>query len=111
MHKLIIIAVVVAILSGCATAQKYSVARGGEPDIFWGSNRWKNNVQEELAEDGREWNKGWPAPKVGNCIIRRLKSSKFLGNPPPDMHQHKIDINCEVWDATKGPERKLTEFF
>jgi hypothetical protein len=104
MKKMTILTIAVALLSGCALSPRYSVAKGSDG---WGHMRWKNKVDLELAEDGREWRKGWPKPELGECIVRRERSGKFLGDPPPDYQQYKEDVNCSVWTRTEGRERKL----
>jgi hypothetical protein len=93
MKKMTILTIAVALLSGCALSPRYSVAKGSDG---WGHMRWKNKVDLELAED-----------ELGECIVRRERSGKFLGDPPPDYQQYKEDVNCSVWTRTEGRERKL----
>jgi hypothetical protein len=91
----------VVLLSGCAYGS-YDVRMGvadGESLTY----REKRGVDSELAEDGRSWSNAEPNLAVGSCAFYRRKGV-FLGNPPPDAHQYKEDIDCTVWNATKGRE-------
>ena len=107
------IIVAVALLSGCASYPRYFVAKGLDVGtmVDW---REKGRVDVELAEDGREWNVGWAPPSLGNCVLHRenketlahvftIRKTKVKALQP--LQQSKEDIDCAVWDATKGRGR------
>ncbi len=105
MYKLVIMAVVVALLSGCGSYPRYSVAKGFENSKFslMTPYKVKRSVDADLAEDGREWNKNGLNPPHGECVLRRENKS-------PPTYQSKEDIGCAVWDATDKRASRIGPF-
>ena len=100
MNKLTIMAIALVLLSGCASYPRYSAVKGFDRSRLFVQYREKSPVDVELAEDGREWNKGWRRPAITECLLRREnKFHTFKRNLQP-TYQSKEDINCAVWDST-----------
>jgi hypothetical protein len=106
MYKFAIMAVAVALLSGCGSYPRYSVTKGFEQNKWSLMTSWKEkrHVDVDLAEDGREWNRGWPGAALDKCVLRRENKETFAywggGKGLPPLNQSKEDIDCTVWDAT-----------
>ena len=102
MYKLTIMAVAVALLSGCGGYPRYSVVKGS-PSSFLSDSQEKRHVDPALVENTSGWHGGWATPQTGECQIRREDKDKIssIWNPPEHpILMSKLDVNCVVWDAT-----------
>lgn len=107
MNNLTKMMAILAFLSGCAAEPYYDVVKHYD-DGKTGYYREKRNLDADVAEEGREWDVtewdvNWRGNEPGECWIRREGPYGLFDTV---QYHSKKDVNCAVWDATEGPERK-----
>jgi hypothetical protein len=115
MNKLMIMAIAVVLLSGCASYPRYSVVKGSHGG--WLSNfQEKRHVDPALAETGATWSESstlfTPVP-TGECRVLREYKDKIssIWNPPEhSLYWLREDVGCVVWDATHSRPRRYGPF-
>jgi hypothetical protein len=104
MSRLTIVALAVALVSGCASYPRYVAVKGFVGGGILTSWKEKGPVDPILADDGRKWTKGWGTVGLDDCIIRRRNKERFSDvfsyDPDHPIESYKEDVDCAVWDAT-----------
>lgn len=112
MNKFTILAIAVALLSGCGGYPRYTVVKGSPHGVL-SDYQEKRHVDPALVENTSGWRGGWATPLTGECQIRREDKDKIssIWNPPEHpILLSKKDVNCAVWDSTDTRARRYGPF-